>query len=371
MRLASFTRNGMELSNLVRVLKQYCSPHLADSWDNVGLLVEPSPPHIVNNVLVTNDLTEPVLSEAISNNVNFVLSYHPPIFTPLKRITQAQWKERIVARCFENRIAVFSPHTGLDAKKGGVNDWLISRFGNVLMCYTELFSDRDWTRAITPTPYKREPSVALRVAVSDSISRLLAIDGLSLSSIGVSKSTCRFAEFTCAVGLLKDISTQLNELGVKIEEELFLPQDDSLEGFGRLTTLRSAISISSVIEVYKKLFGVEQLLVALGDGKTLDHPVRTIAVCAGSGGSVLRDSVAQSADLFVTGEMSHHERLDAVSSGISVILAGHSVSERGYLAERLVPELQTLFDAVSYGDIPGTCVSVKMSQVDHEPGLLF
>ncbi|KAF7259457.1 hypothetical protein EG68_03218 [Paragonimus skrjabini miyazakii] len=359
MRLASFTRNCMELSNLVRVLKQYCSPHLADTWDNVGLLVEPSPPHIVNSVLVTNDLTEPVLSEAISNSVNFVISYHPPIFTPLKRITQAQWKERIVARCFENHIAVFSPHTGLDAKKGGVNDWLLSRF------------DCDWTRAITPTPYKREPSVALRVAVSDSIGRLLTMDDLSLSSIGVSKSACRIVEFTCAVSRLKDVSTQLNELGVKIEDELFLPQDDLLEGFGRLTTLRSVISLSSVIEIYKKLFGVERLLVALGDGKTLDYPVRTIAVCAGSGGSILRETVARSADVFVTGEMSHHERLDAVSSGISVILAGHSVSERGYLAECLVPELQTLFDDMGRGDIPGTRVSVKMSQVDREPGLLF
>ncbi|KAA3678152.1 uncharacterized protein DEA37_0006301 [Paragonimus westermani] len=184
------------------------------------------------------------------------------------------------------------------------------------------------------------------------------------------RSTCRIAEFKCAVRLLKDVSTQLNELGVKIEEESFLPENDPLEGFGRLTTLRSASSLSSVIESYKKLFGVERLLVALGDGRTLDDPVRTIAVCAGSGGSILRDAVARSADVFVTGEMSHHERLDAVSSGISVILAGHSVTERGYLVDRLVPELQTLFDGVGHGDIPSTTVSVKMSQVDNEPGLL-
>ena len=66
-----------------------------------------------------------------------------------------------------------------------------------------------------------------------------------------------------------------------------------------------------------------------------DSKVNSIGVCAGSGSSVL---VGCSADLWITGEMSHHEVLDAVHNGTSVILCEHSNTERGYLkvfAEKL------------------------------------
>lgn len=60
----------------------------------------------------------------------------------------------------------------------------------------------------------------------------------------------------------------------------------------------------------------------------LDKPIKTVAVCAGSGSSVLKNVVA---DLYVTGEMLHHDILDAVHNNTHVILTNHSDSERGYL----------------------------------------
>ena len=79
-------------------------------------------------MLLTNDLTSPVMEEAIALKVDMILSYHPPIFAALKRLRQCKWKERIVIQCLENRIALYSPHTSYDALKGGVNDWLIQPF---------------------------------------------------------------------------------------------------------------------------------------------------------------------------------------------------------------------------------------------------
>lgn len=114
-------------------MNQLAPTSLAGSWDNVGLLVEPSPPHTVNKILLTNDLTPPVLEEAISQNSNMIISYHPPIFSALKRLTQRQWKEQIVVKCIENGIAVYSPHTSYDCVEGGVNDWLISCFGKIFV----------------------------------------------------------------------------------------------------------------------------------------------------------------------------------------------------------------------------------------------
>lgn len=104
-------------------------PTLADSWDNVGLLVEPSPPHTVEKIMLTNDLTPDVMHEAVEKRVNMIISYHPPIFTALKRLTQQSWKEKLITECLERRIAVYSPHTTWDAAKDGVNSWLISAFG--------------------------------------------------------------------------------------------------------------------------------------------------------------------------------------------------------------------------------------------------
>jgi len=119
----------MDLKEVVTRLHKFAPPWLSESWDNVGLLVEPSSPHTISKLLLTNDLTETVAGEAVGMNVNMILSYHPPVFKPLKQLCQQSWKERIIVKCIENRIAVFSPHTCYDTLQGGVNDWLISPFG--------------------------------------------------------------------------------------------------------------------------------------------------------------------------------------------------------------------------------------------------
>jgi dinuclear metal center YbgI/SA1388 family protein len=121
---------GMELNEIVGHLENYAPLSLAESWDNVGLLVQPSTTsHLVSSILLTNDLTEAVMEEAIQKNTNMILSYHPPIFTPLKTLTRNTWKERVVLKAIENRIAIYSPHTAFDVVKGGVNDWLASGLG--------------------------------------------------------------------------------------------------------------------------------------------------------------------------------------------------------------------------------------------------
>lgn len=83
-----------KLSEIVGTLKKMAPLSLAESWDNVGLLVEPddaanSP---VDCVFLTNDLTEDVLQEAEAVNANLIISYHPPVFVPFKRLTSDGWK---------------------------------------------------------------------------------------------------------------------------------------------------------------------------------------------------------------------------------------------------------------------------------------
>ena len=83
---------GMDLKVVTKTLENFAPNSYAGSWDNVGLLIEPSEPKIVKKVMLTNDLTEPVMQESLNAQVDLIISYHPPIFRPLKRITSKSWK---------------------------------------------------------------------------------------------------------------------------------------------------------------------------------------------------------------------------------------------------------------------------------------
>lgn len=92
--------NMATLREVVSTLKEMAPPSLAESWDNVGLLVEPSVDvqRPVARVLLTNDLTEDVQQEAEDTDTDLIVAYHPPLFRPFKRITLDTWKVSFNAR---------------------------------------------------------------------------------------------------------------------------------------------------------------------------------------------------------------------------------------------------------------------------------
>lgn len=101
------------------VEKEYPKERADTSWDNTGILLEFD--GIKESVLLCIDLTEEVLKEAISKEIETILAYHPPIFTPIKKITK---NDIILYSCINNRISIYSPHTALDGGKNGINHWL-------------------------------------------------------------------------------------------------------------------------------------------------------------------------------------------------------------------------------------------------------
>lgn len=235
---------GASLTRIVSVLEAFAPIKYAESWDNVGLLIEPyRKPLNVKKIMLTNDLTEPVMQEAIEKSADMIIAYHPPIFTPLKRIVQCDWKQRIISLCLAESIAVYSPHTAWDVVPGGINEWLACAL-----------------------PYKNMTPIRL----------------LSNSS-------------------------------------------ESNVGLGRIFSTN--LILEEAIAAVQKHIGLD-VHVALGNQHTLKSKIITVAVCAGSGSSLLRGIKA---DLYITGEMSHHELIEANQNNISVILCNHSNSERGFL----------------------------------------
>jgi len=119
----------MQLRTLLEKLRGIAPEHLAEEWDRVGLHVG-SLRQRVKRALLCIDLTEPVVDEALRAKVDLVVAYHPPIFKPLTELTDERVKPRIVLRLAHAGVAVYSPHTALDAAAGGVNDWLASGVGD-------------------------------------------------------------------------------------------------------------------------------------------------------------------------------------------------------------------------------------------------
>lgn len=121
-------KSQIKLKAVIEVIEKLIPPSLAESWDNVGLLINPTEDVFVENILLTNDLTEQVVDEAIEKKTDLILSYHPPIFHPFKKLNYSNWKDRIVMKCIKNSINVYSSHTAADSIENGVNDWFIRNF---------------------------------------------------------------------------------------------------------------------------------------------------------------------------------------------------------------------------------------------------
>ncbi|EWC47448.1 hypothetical protein DRE_00416 [Drechslerella stenobrocha 248] len=271
------------LRTILTSLRRLYPEHLADkAWDNTGLLLspppllsQPSPSVKTPRILLTIDLTTAVAAEAIGLNAALVVTYHPIIFRPLKSLTADNAQQATLLRLAQAGISVYSPHTAVDAVRGGVNDWLASGISG------------------------GEQYEASRIAIQP-----------------------------CA--------------GVQGTEH-----DGA--GYGRLITLKEAVDIRTVVGRVKGFLGMNYLQVALAKRHTLPEPgndIRTIGVCAGSGGSVFR---GVKADVLFTGEMSHHEALAAQETGSSVIACFHSNTERGFLPvmrEQLLRSLPAVWEEV-------------------------
>lgn len=139
---------------------------------------------------------------------------------------------------------------------------------------------------------------------------------------------------------LRTLARVLTNPSINIESTLSV----MLLPSGRLHRLTDEVALAVLIERVKKHLNLKNIRLALGVSHTLDSLVKTIVLCAGSGGSVVKNSRA---DVILTGEMSHHEVIAgnsiallqislidcsaAVHNGTSVILCEHSNTERGYL----------------------------------------
>ncbi|MGE5418975.1 MAG: Nif3-like dinuclear metal center hexameric protein, partial [Chloroflexota bacterium] len=118
----------MKLRELCSFLDSELPLSFQESYDNSGLQVGDTEKE-VSSALLTVDVTEEVIEEAVRTGSGLVVSHHPLIFNALKRITGRNSTEKIISRCIRNDIAVYSAHTNLDITHSGVSRKMAEKLG--------------------------------------------------------------------------------------------------------------------------------------------------------------------------------------------------------------------------------------------------
>lgn len=118
--------NHLTFSDIAAALESLAPPAVAESYDNVGLIVGyPNTP--VTGVLVNLDVTEELIDEAIARGCNLIVTHHPIWFSARKRLNGEDYVSRIIMRAIREDIGLYACHTNLDNVREGVNRKMASR----------------------------------------------------------------------------------------------------------------------------------------------------------------------------------------------------------------------------------------------------
>ena len=109
------------VSKIMKILNQLAPFETAEPWDNVGLLIG-SDNRQTSRILLALDLSDAVIDEAIAEGIDLIITHHPVIFTPLKKVNNHDSVGKKIIKCIENGISVIATHTNLDKSfEHGIN----------------------------------------------------------------------------------------------------------------------------------------------------------------------------------------------------------------------------------------------------------
>ncbi|MBC7783725.1 MAG: Nif3-like dinuclear metal center hexameric protein [Burkholderiales bacterium] len=359
----------MELSQILCELERIAPLGDAESWDNVGLLAG-DPAQDVSRAMLCIDYTRQVADEAKSAGVELVVAYHPPIFKPINRLT-ADGAGQLMFDAIRRGVAIFSPHTALDVADGGTNDVLADIVGLI---------DRSALRVadIKATQYKlvtfvpRDHIDAVANAIFDAgAGRIGDYSRCSFRSDGTgtflgnqntnpavgqagkmeTADEIRI-ETVLPIDALTPVVTALRKAH-PYEEPAFdlvlLAAPPTGRGIGRVGKFKQPTDRQQIVSILKSALRINHVLVA-GPTQGLAN---SVAICAGAGDDLLDDALASGAEVYITGEVRHHDALRAAEAGMTVICTLHSNSERvtmTKLADRLTQSLPQVAWLVSKAD---------------------
>lgn len=364
--------NGHEV---IALFEKWSPKRFAMEGDPVGLHIGQLN-RTAEKVLVTLDVNEEVIDEAIRIGANLIIAHHPPIFRPLKSLLTDTPQGSMIQKCIKNDIAVYAAHTNLDVAPGGVNDMLAEKLGLVDTKIVELTYSEPLYKLIvfSPVSHADEIRQALEKAGAGAIGDYV---GCSFSTTGTGRFTpVEGAEpFIGEVGNGEAVEEERIEVVVPgptrskvlkvmlkahpYEEPAYdlvvLDQKSNDYGLGRIGELREKTTLGQFAKLVKTAFDVPALRF-VGDPS---KEIRKVAVLGGDGNKYIESAKRSGADVLVTGDLYYHVAHDAQAMGIAVIDPGHNIEK--VMIQGVVDYMQSACTQAGYN------VSFIESEIVTEP----
>ncbi len=332
----------MQLKKITQYIESVAPLAFQESYDNAGLIIGHSEDE-VSGILITLDITEEILDEAISKKLNLIVAHHPVIFSGIKKLNGRNYVERCIAKAIKNDIAIYAAHTNLDSVFGGVNSKICDKL-NLRNCQILDPMSNFLKKMVTfvPTAYAEKVRNALfdagagNIGNYDSCSFNLngtsSFRGNDQSNPFVGEKNQLHLEEEIRIETIFPKHLQPGVIQALLKSHPYeevaydiYPLDNNYAqaGIGMIGELEMPMGELEFLYHLKRIFNC----MVVKHTQLLGKPVNRVAVCGGSGSTYLNKAIAQKADIFISGDFKYHQFFDA-ENRIIIADIGHYESEQ-------------------------------------------
>ncbi|MCT1435209.1 Nif3-like dinuclear metal center hexameric protein [Dietzia maris] len=344
------------LADVIDLLEHAYPPRLAESWDRVGL-VAGDPAAEVGRVVVAVDATDAVVDHALAEGADLLLVHHPPLMRGVHSVAADTPKGRLLHKLIAGGCALYSAHTNADSARPGVNDALADVLGLVPGRPLAPTGDGTVDRWVVTVP-DDDLDDLLNAVFAAGAGRMSGYTECSFSVQGtgrfrpgdgtdptigtvgeperVSETRVEFVappELRSAVrrAVLAGHPYEVPAMDVFVNHAGPGPGPEDT-GLGRICELDAPMTLAQFTElVAERLPTTEWGVRAAGDP---DAEIRRVALCGGSGDSLLGAARAAGADVYLTGDLRHHVVDEHLRSGGPLLVdAAHWALEFPWCAQ--------------------------------------
>ncbi|GAA0873175.1 Nif3-like dinuclear metal center hexameric protein [Gangjinia marincola] len=332
----------MRINQITALFEEIAPLHYAEDFDNVGLLVGDDQQECTG-VLVTHDALEEVVMEAVKNQCNLIVTFHPIVFSGLKKITPKTYIERAVIKAIKNDIAIFAIHTAYDNSKLGVNHLMCEALGleNTKTLIPQSGNIKKLTTYAPIIEADRLKKALFKAGAGD----IGNYDQCSFTNEGtgsfrpnenakpsIGKKGTIHHEPEAQINVIFAAHQEANVLNAlhsthSYEEVAFeIIRLDNIHqdvGMGMVGELNDALGVHEFLKHCKEIFGPG----CIRHSHLSKNTIKRVAVLGGSGAFAIKHAIRAKADVFLTGDLKYHDFYTAENKLIIADI-GHFESER-------------------------------------------
>lgn len=331
-----------KISEIISLFENAIPLMLQESYDNCGIQCG-NKENEVSGVLLTLDVTENTIDEAIEQNLNLIICHHPVIFSGLKKITGKTYTERVIIKAIKNDICIYAVHTNLDNLHFGVNKIIGEKLGlSNLKILQPKNSGLNKLVVFTPKTQAEQVRNAMFNAGAGHIGNY---SHCSFNTAGEgsfnanekanpfvgSKSKLHFedeikTEVIVPEHLLNNVISEMqkNHPYEEVAYDIFpLLNKNPQIGAGMVGEYENPISETTFMQILCRNFNVP----VARHTELLRKPVKKVAFCGGSGSFLLSSAIVHGADVFMSSDFKYHQFFDA-NGKILIVDIGHFENEQ-------------------------------------------